>query len=600
MSKKILQKLSLVVLLLIFGGVFYLPAIIRADAGEAVDYLQSQPLDDWSAQALVANGQLPSSFTFLDDFSSSTVTDVEKRILTLVSLDQNPSTYYSSRDLIYELTNDYYQDKQIGAKNLLNDDIWGILALAAVGQQVNPVFSNSVDYLVANQNSDGGWAYAVGQDSDTNDTAAALMALAEAGYTPSDGVISSALDYLASQQNSDGAWGYTSGSDSDTASTAWVVTAFTKLGVDISQATLEWLWSQQTTDGSFKWVPSDESGQKYMTAQALIALSDSFFPVKKTDFSSDSGGVNQDPSFSSLRVEGSSGTVCQGDFSSDNALDILTPASVECNFTYEIEDTAYGPYLKKINNDEAQGMQGWMYLVDWQSPSVGAADYSLTGGESVLWYYGEWGWAPLRLSLNNSNFNIGDTLVVEASYFTGEAWQPAADVEVLGLPQVYQTDSDGRIEIVLDVPGTFTIKGEKDNFIATADYVIQVGSGMSQTVGWEVEVISADEDPELPWLAFSVDTDTVDFGRLQRGDTGESVIEVSNKGNLPVYLQAVVTGELSLLDKLRLDGSVWFNFSKLLEVGVKEKINTSLTVPVTFSSSGKHGGEIIFWGVRAD
>ena len=98
-------------------------------------------------------------------------------ILALASVDENSETF-GNVNYISQLKT-YFADNQFGSPTLLNDDFWSILALASVNQKNINEVSAAKDFILANQNPDGGFSYAVGGESDTNDTAAAVMALVE-------------------------------------------------------------------------------------------------------------------------------------------------------------------------------------------------------------------------------------------------------------------------------------------------------------------------------------------------------------------------------------------------------------------------------------
>src|SRR3989338_2885516 len=259
-----------------------LPLAVYAGLPEAVSYLKSQTLDDWTAQALVVAGEKVDA-TPLQSFSGSSATDYAKRILSLVAVGENPTSYTGVN--LVEALRGLAQNGQIGETSLLNDDAWGIMALSAAGVSNNDsVIVSAASHLLNNQNDDGVWSWGVGFDSDTNDTAAVLMALAEAGYTASDSPVSEAVVYLASQQNDDAGFPYQlpcfwPGCEaSDSASTSWVISALTKLILDPASwqksgvSPQEFLLTLQTGDGSFKWQAGDPAGSAGMTAYAAVAL----------------------------------------------------------------------------------------------------------------------------------------------------------------------------------------------------------------------------------------------------------------------------------------------------------------------------------------
>lgn len=585
-----MKKIIISFIIIVLAGTAVFPRVLFADLPPAVTYLQSQPLDDWSAQALVAAGSPPSDEEWLQGFTSSGVTAVEKRILTLAALGHDPSSFYSGRDLVAEITSGAFQDGQIGDASLLNDDMFGVLALASVNRTEAAAFTAAAAYIVSHQNADGGWSYAVGQPSDTNDTAIAIMALLETGQPAAGTVITNAIAYLQSVQNSDHGWGWDVSSGSDSASTAWAISALVKAGSSVSAESYAWLNTLQTGDGSFKWLPSDQSGSVIMTAYAVMALDQSYFPVKKLAATPTAGNY--------LRIEGSGDTVCTGYFTAANALQLVAAAAAECGFTYEIEQTSFGPYLKRINGDEAAGTDGWLYRVNWLSPAVGANDYVLQPGDEILWYFGDWQLIPLELTLNTDTIESGGSVTATVRYIDGsDNWQSAAGATVRVGTESFTTDSNGRAELTFSQDGVFTVRAGKDGHVRSNPQSLTVGSGLSDTVGWQVDIDGSGGSPEL---SFAVVTERIDFGKLKKGERKSMPIVIQNDGSVPVYLEAVLTGDQQLLSGFRIDETSWSDFNRVITAGNSATVNAQLTVPGSFSGSGIRSGDIVFWGTGAN
>jgi hypothetical protein len=75
----------------------------------------------------------------------------------------------------------------------------------------------------------------------------------------------------------------------------------------------------------------------------------------------------------------------------ENALDALESASVLGEFYYHIVTASFGPYVDQIGRHAAAGQTGWVYKVNGVLPPVGAADYRLQPGDTVLWYWAQFG-----------------------------------------------------------------------------------------------------------------------------------------------------------------------------------------------------------------
>ncbi|MDD5032216.1 MAG: prenyltransferase/squalene oxidase repeat-containing protein [Patescibacteria group bacterium] len=269
--------------------VMFTPTFVLAGVPEAVTYLSGQTQDAWITQALIAAGETDAAISYLNSVPEggfNPANDYAKTILALAAAGESPTTF-GEIDYVAKLKS-YYDGSQMGDASLLNDDIWSILALASVYQVDSTEAVAAKDFLIAKQNADGGWGYDLIGGSDTNDTAAAIMALIETGISAGDPIIVKALDYLHSLQNADGGFPYNPlwGADSDSGSDAWVISALSKVGQDPASWTKEennpltHLQSLQDPDGGFWWIAGEsEYNNKAMTPYAVIALSGKSFPV---------------------------------------------------------------------------------------------------------------------------------------------------------------------------------------------------------------------------------------------------------------------------------------------------------------------------------
>jgi hypothetical protein len=74
-----------------------------------------------------------------------------------------------------------------------------------------------------------------------------------------------------------------------------------------------------------------------------------------------------------------------------NALDALEAASNAGEFYYHVQQSSFGPYVDQIARYAAAGQAGWVFKVNGKSPPVGADAVQLQAGDTVLWYWGEFG-----------------------------------------------------------------------------------------------------------------------------------------------------------------------------------------------------------------
>jgi len=75
----------------------------------------------------------------------------------------------------------------------------------------------------------------------------------------------------------------------------------------------------------------------------------------------------------------------------ENALDALESASALGEFFYHVTQTSFGPYVDQIGKYTAAGQTGWVFKVNGVSPPVGANEVRLQAGDTVLWYWAQFG-----------------------------------------------------------------------------------------------------------------------------------------------------------------------------------------------------------------
>ncbi|MHA1765822.1 MAG: prenyltransferase/squalene oxidase repeat-containing protein [Promethearchaeota archaeon] len=296
-----------IIILLIFGLWFFVENLSLAKPeNPTLSYIlqfqesngsiqDDQMLSDWAAIAISANDF---DLNEINEFNKSlydylnesiliieSVTDIERRILALAAADIDP------RDMDIDLVNElykYYNQNQIGETYLVNDDIFGMLALIAAGEsQDNEILQNTKNFVLNNQKSDGSFSYHIMGNGDVDDTAAAIEALIIfKTELEVQNALNLARSYLLESQNNDGGFGFNKNdSESNLGSTSWAIRAIYTLGenpqdwIKNAKNPMDYLHSCKNSNGSFNYQPGlDED--LLMTIYAFLALSEVNLPTR--------------------------------------------------------------------------------------------------------------------------------------------------------------------------------------------------------------------------------------------------------------------------------------------------------------------------------
>jgi hypothetical protein len=220
-------------------------------------------------------------------------TDAERGILAGVAGGIQPSRLSTSTEAeksnLVARVAELFDGTQIGSSGLLNDDIFGVLALHQVGAP-QPLLQRLADYLRTKQLADGGWSWSASPSAseDTDTTGAALAAFCAAGVPTDDPTVQRALVLLHSLQDP-ATGGFVApppfGAGVNTDTTAWVTSGLIQCGIDPQspewttaegKTPLDYLVSLQRPDGHFDW--TDEfAGGAFETYDAVRPLAGAAF-----------------------------------------------------------------------------------------------------------------------------------------------------------------------------------------------------------------------------------------------------------------------------------------------------------------------------------
>jgi len=551
---------------------------------------------------------------------ATSVTDYARMTLAIVAADEAP-TSFGGRDFV-NLLKGQYNNGQIGDTSLLNDDFWGVMALISAGEsQSSELVANSVAFIKANQNDDGGWSWGVGQGSDVDDTACAVMALIAAGESSSSNAITNGLNYIKSQQADNG--GFLSWGATNPSTDSWAIDAIVAAGQNPTSS----YWTKNnntpiddlfgfrdTTNGSFPdWQGNPSS---WTTAYAIPALLGKPYPVKVLQ--------PQEAVSVYVRVEGQSSTIWSGNvtvsestitddegnphyLSDPTALGALDEASQIGNFTYTVHYyEGLGLCIWSISG-EGDWTNGswWQYRVDDYPAEVGANSFVLNVTSTpapphyeILFYSSTtFSETPLKIALNKTKVDVGEefAVIVNAYSDTTHNWLPCANATVHA-DEDYVTSPDGTVDISISRDGSFKVFAEKSGYIRSDKVLVKVGTGE----GTQAQVsLSANV---VPAISIKISPLSIDFGNLVPGHTSDAhTLSIENKGGVPIKVTAQVTDQAQdlFVTGLKLGNSSWESFDSIVNANDRREVQAKLVVPLNYAGVGQKAGTLIFWAEEA-
>jgi prenyltransferase beta subunit len=173
------------------------------------------------------------------------------------------------------------------ARGEINDTVFAIVALAPVEEPAaNAAIQRAADWLIDQQDEDGGWSWEVeGGRTEADMTGAAIQALRAAGRSDTEAE-RKGLQYLRGIQNADGGFPEFPGdAESNVASTAWAVGGIWAAGqdpetwVEEGRDPLSYMASLQQADGHIRWKASQDLNGVWMTAYVAPAFAGQTWPI---------------------------------------------------------------------------------------------------------------------------------------------------------------------------------------------------------------------------------------------------------------------------------------------------------------------------------
>ncbi len=226
-------------------------------------------------------------------------TDAERGILAGVAGGIQTSRLGTSSDTtrsnLVARVAELWDGTQIGEEGLLNDDIFGVLALRQAGAP-QPLLQRIVDYLRTKQLPDGGWSWNASPSAtaDTDMTGSVVAAFCAAGVPADDPDLQQALTLLHSLQDPE-TGGFIApppfGVGVNTDTTAWVTSGLIQCGIDPQslewttadgKTPLDYLVSMQAEDGHFDWT-AEYGGGAFETYDSVRPLAGVAFSTAAPD-----------------------------------------------------------------------------------------------------------------------------------------------------------------------------------------------------------------------------------------------------------------------------------------------------------------------------
>lgn len=330
MKKKItgLSALVLVLVMLTQGGV-YASGSLMGKQGEniiqnAVSYLHSMQnpdggfsakkggasskvLTSWVIMALAAAGEDLSSSAWTPswkspvDFLKSSTQPIEETgdyaCLLLAYTASGNSNAREAQELEAKIISFQQEEGQFwqpdkGETGMINAHMWSVLALASMGKEV-PQKEKAKNWLLSQQNDDGGFGWVEGMDSDVDDTGVAIQSLIILGESRDSLAIKNALTFVKNNQQNNGGLsaGEWMGKEANASSDVWGVQGLLAAGENplsekwtVNQKNpITHLLSLANQDGSFNWKEGVSSSPVNTTAFAIMALAGKSIPVNLSD-----------------------------------------------------------------------------------------------------------------------------------------------------------------------------------------------------------------------------------------------------------------------------------------------------------------------------
>ena len=189
-------------------------------------------------------------------------------------MDRTPYAF-GGRNLVASLRTKIASNGRIGLYQ--NSTYWGVLALRAAN---SPVPTASLNFIRSAQQSNGGYSWQGGAAPDSNDTAAAVMALRSSSIPCEWNAVTHAYSYMHALQRSDHGYALTASRRRPTASRppGWCRPA--ESAACPNSGALSYLFARQLPSGAFNYQPGRTVTPAWVTSQVLPATNGRSYPIR--------------------------------------------------------------------------------------------------------------------------------------------------------------------------------------------------------------------------------------------------------------------------------------------------------------------------------
>jgi hypothetical protein len=268
-------------------GSDYLRSRLQPSGGfaEAGTSRASASLTEWTVMGLAAAGRRPGRMNepggrtprrYLAGRAAGwrDAYQLSRGILAVVALGRDPRRF-GSRNLARALRNDV----QVGSGRIgpyANSTYWGVLAFRAARARLP---ERSLRYIRSRQRSNGGYSWSSAAPADSNDTAAAVLALRAGGVRCSSRPVAGAYRFLRTLRKPSGGYSLLPGDRADSMSTSWVVQARMRCH-RANRRALAYLRDRKRPSGAYNFRKGDSRTPAWVTAQVLPATNGDPYPVR--------------------------------------------------------------------------------------------------------------------------------------------------------------------------------------------------------------------------------------------------------------------------------------------------------------------------------